>query len=188
MGEPQREDRRVEKTRQAVQSAFVGLIFERRYEDVKIADIIERANVGRSTFYEHYSGKEDVLERSMAHLLGILADAGCGAGDMSRLAFAVSHFWENRRLARTVFGPPLDVLVRRWLGAMIHNRLAGAADPVAAQMSSVQIASAQLTLLEAWLTGKIVASQAEIMDALAGAAPSWLALGSSGSASARAAE
>jgi AcrR family transcriptional regulator len=54
-------DRRVQKTRQALQNALIELILEKGYEAVMVQDILERANVGRSTFYAHYQDKEDLL-------------------------------------------------------------------------------------------------------------------------------
>jgi AcrR family transcriptional regulator len=54
-------DRRVERTRQLLRDALVSLILEKGYQKITIQDIINRANVGRSTFYSHYRDKEDLL-------------------------------------------------------------------------------------------------------------------------------
>jgi len=54
-------DRRVQRTRQALQGALIALIQEKGYEDLTVQDIIDRANVGRATFYAHFDGKEDLL-------------------------------------------------------------------------------------------------------------------------------
>jgi len=59
--EHQKQDRRIRRTRQLLQDAFVALLREKRYEDVSVQDIIERADVARSTFYVHYVDKEDLL-------------------------------------------------------------------------------------------------------------------------------
>src|SRR5258707_7199093 len=61
-------DRRVQKTRQALQNALIELILEKGYEAVVIQDILDRANVGRSTFYAHYQDKEDLLMSRFARL------------------------------------------------------------------------------------------------------------------------
>jgi AcrR family transcriptional regulator len=54
-------DRRVERTRQLLRDALVSLILEKGYQKITVQDIIDRANVGRSTFYSHYQDKEDLL-------------------------------------------------------------------------------------------------------------------------------
>ena len=54
-------DRRIQRTRQLLQDALVSLILEKGYQKITIQDIIDRANVGRSTFYSHYRDKDDLL-------------------------------------------------------------------------------------------------------------------------------
>ncbi len=54
-------DRRVERTRQLLRDALVSLILEKGYQKITVQDIIDKANVGRSTFYTHYRDKEDLL-------------------------------------------------------------------------------------------------------------------------------
>jgi AcrR family transcriptional regulator len=55
------EDRRVQKTRQILQKAILGLIVEKEYESITVQNILDRANVGRSTFYTHYQDKGELL-------------------------------------------------------------------------------------------------------------------------------
>jgi AcrR family transcriptional regulator len=54
-------DRRVQRTRQLLRDALVSLILGKGYQKITVQDIIDRANVGRSTFYSHYRDKEDLL-------------------------------------------------------------------------------------------------------------------------------
>jgi AcrR family transcriptional regulator len=162
------EDRRTARTRRALLSAFVALVGERRYEAIRVGDIVETANVGRSTFYDHFKSKDDLLRQSMDWLLRILAEAAVPGGDEARLAFAIGHFWENRRLARAVLAPPLGASVRRQLEAAIEEKLGG--DPERARARAVQIAAAQLGLLEAWTRGELSASEALIAERLRAAA------------------
>lgn len=157
-------DRRKARTRQALVQAFVELMFERRYEDFGVVEIAARANVGRSTFYEHFAGKDALLRASMARLSGVLADAAAGIGEADRLQRLVAHFWEKRRLGRTVFAPPLRALVERELADMIDRRLGGGR-----QLAAAQIAAAQLAALEVWLSGGVAATVGQIADALASA-------------------
>jgi AcrR family transcriptional regulator len=54
-------DRRVQRTQQLLQTALIALIQEKGYEALSVQDIIDRANVGRATFYAHFDNKEDLL-------------------------------------------------------------------------------------------------------------------------------
>ena len=54
-------DRRVRRTRELLRSALLSLIMEKGYERITVQDILDRADVGRSTFYAHYRDKEALL-------------------------------------------------------------------------------------------------------------------------------
>lgn len=54
-------DRRVQRTRALLEQALIDLTSERRYADITIQDIVERANVGRTTFYLHFTSKDDLF-------------------------------------------------------------------------------------------------------------------------------
>jgi AcrR family transcriptional regulator len=56
----EKQDRRSRRTRQLVTQAMAELLHEKSYEDITVRDILDRANVGSSTFYAHYFDKEDV--------------------------------------------------------------------------------------------------------------------------------
>ena len=54
-------DRRVERTRESLQRALIELIGERDYGAITIQEIVDRANVGRTTFYLHYNSKDELF-------------------------------------------------------------------------------------------------------------------------------
>ncbi len=56
-----KQDRRSQRTRRLVTAAMMDLLLERRYDAITVQDILDRAGIGRSTFYAHYFDKEDVL-------------------------------------------------------------------------------------------------------------------------------
>lgn len=58
-----KEDLRVTKTIRAIEEAFISLIEEKGFENVKIVDIAKRANVNRNTIYLHYDSKEAIIEK-----------------------------------------------------------------------------------------------------------------------------
>src|SRR5215510_9257187 len=57
----EKKDRRTRKTRQLLRSTLLALLKEKHYEDISVQDIIERADVARSTFYMHFVDKDDLL-------------------------------------------------------------------------------------------------------------------------------
>jgi AcrR family transcriptional regulator len=54
-------DRRVQRTHGLLQKAMMDLIHERGYAAITVQDIVDRANVGRTTFYLHYQSKDDLF-------------------------------------------------------------------------------------------------------------------------------
>ena len=56
-------DRRQRKTRKAIYDAFEALMAEEHYSCVTVAQIIDRADVGRSTFYAHFETKDELLDQ-----------------------------------------------------------------------------------------------------------------------------
>jgi len=65
-------DRRSQRTRQLVLSATLDLLFERPYDQITVQDILDRANIGRSTFYTHYFDKQDVLTSIVEQQIDLL--------------------------------------------------------------------------------------------------------------------
>jgi AcrR family transcriptional regulator len=61
-------DRRVQKTRKLLQDALTELVAEQGYESVTIQEILDKANVGRSTFYAHFQDKEQLLHSILERL------------------------------------------------------------------------------------------------------------------------
>ena len=56
-------DRRQKKTRKGIYEAFEQLMIEEHYQEITVAQIIERADIGRSTFYAHFETKDNLLDQ-----------------------------------------------------------------------------------------------------------------------------
>jgi AcrR family transcriptional regulator len=62
------EDRRTRRSRRLLRDALVSLVLERGYADITVEDITERADLGRATFYSHFTDKAALLSRIAADL------------------------------------------------------------------------------------------------------------------------
>lgn len=72
MNNIRKEDRRILRTRKALNQAMAELVKEKGYESVTVEDITTRANLGRTTFYLHYKDKEDLLLENLESQLSKL--------------------------------------------------------------------------------------------------------------------
>src|SRR5580700_5991169 len=54
-------DRRVRRTRDALGDALMKLMHEKPFRDIKVQHVLDRAGVGRSTFYTHFRDKDDLF-------------------------------------------------------------------------------------------------------------------------------
>lgn len=165
------EDRRVQRTKAALVGAFVHLVLDRRYDQITVADIVERAGVGRSTFYEHYDNKDELLTEGLMGPFAVLADMVTGACDPVRLLETIEHFWENRRVGNVLFAGPTRQLVTRTLTVAIEQRLGARSrktnsSDLPPPLAAAYLASAQIGLLSEWLSGHTSCPPTVVADAL----------------------
>jgi AcrR family transcriptional regulator len=62
-------DRRIQKTQNLLREALVSLIHEKNYDSIVVKEILDRANVGRSTFYMHFGDKDELLVSGIHDML-----------------------------------------------------------------------------------------------------------------------
>jgi AcrR family transcriptional regulator len=70
------EDRRIHRTRNMILDAFLDLMIQKGYEKITVQNIIDAADVGRSTFYMHFTDKEQLLLSSIGQLREFLIEHG----------------------------------------------------------------------------------------------------------------
>lgn len=126
------EDRRVRRTRAALQQALLSLMVEKGYDAITVQDLIERADIGRSTFYAHFSDKPDLLQDSLAQLRDLVGPVpGTACPDRRRpVRFGLQmlqHVQEERDLLRAMLLRPGTGVVRaemeRMLTAVVEEEL-----------------------------------------------------------------
>ncbi len=54
-------DRRIRRTQKSLHEALISLVLEKNYDSITVQEILDRADVGRSTFYAHFDGKDELL-------------------------------------------------------------------------------------------------------------------------------
>ena len=99
-------DRRKSRTERAIKKAFSELICEKNYSDISIQDVIDRADVARATFYDHYKNKEEVLRSISAGIFAHVNAATLSAeqhhdfshnSDFShRIIHLLCHLYEDK--------------------------------------------------------------------------------------------
>jgi len=124
----EKKDRRTRKTQHLLCDALLMLLKEKRYDEISVQDIIERADVARSTFYVHYVDKDDLL--TGAH--GIFAEnlghhmtahtEGSGASSFSaRIWFY--HVQAQGDILKIIAKDPAMELAMKTLRAIIHRSM-----------------------------------------------------------------
>jgi AcrR family transcriptional regulator len=101
---PETGDRRVQRTTASLRDALIGLAREKPYALIAVKEILDRANVGRSTFYTHFRDKDDLLESSIYEMLrSIRSRPLSGTAPERIIAFSLpllQQFDEHRRSDR----------------------------------------------------------------------------------------
>jgi AcrR family transcriptional regulator len=69
MQEKRIKDRRIQKTKSLLHEALGSLIREKPYDEIVVQEILDRANVGRSTFYMHFGDKDELLVSGIHDML-----------------------------------------------------------------------------------------------------------------------
>jgi AcrR family transcriptional regulator len=157
-------DKRAIRSRQLLRRAFLELLREKRYEEISVQEIIERAGVARSTFYAHYVDKEDLLVGSR----GVFARDGkphteSKKPDEKRIRLFLSVcFWRNILSHRETFkivakDSAMDVIMRdlhKKLTAIIkanieQDRVDSGAIP--SSLAADHLAGSIITLVKWWV-------------------------------------
>jgi AcrR family transcriptional regulator len=174
----ERIDRRVRRTRELVTDALITLIEERGYERVTVQDIIDRADVGRSTFYAHFRDKEELLLSAFDDLRAAFegyeqqlgGDHAGHKGPWPTLAL-FEHASEYPELYKAMVGKRGADVVRRHLHTLLSElmldhfraRAPGGDTRVPMEVIVEAAVSALLGLLVWWLENERPYSSAEIL-------------------------
>lgn len=152
-------DQRVRRTRDWILKSFNRLALRRPYHNIQVADIVGNAGVGRSTFYEHFRGKDELFRHALTTVLSVLADAATDAADLAQIHATLEHFWENRQAARGMLRGESASQITRRHAELFEERLSALCSQrdltpiIPLRLAAIQLATAQLGLITAWLDG-----------------------------------
>jgi AcrR family transcriptional regulator len=160
--------RRVARTKAAIEDAFVQLVLEQGYERVAVEDISDRADLARATFYAHYPNKEAVLlavsNRLTEDLMQRIAyqDGPWNLVRRDALQTAYKHAAENPDLYRACMSDARTrqaylSIVSRYAEQNFHDRLTalGRQPRIPVPVMARAFVGATLAILEAWLAGEL---------------------------------
>jgi len=129
-------DRRQQKTREAIYCAFSRLLETRRFENLTVQDIIDEANVGRSTFYAHFETKDALLREMCTEIFHHVFnehlprekdhDYSSGSSNLElKLGHILYHLRESRYNLKGILRGESSVLFLQYFKEYLHDLFAG---------------------------------------------------------------
>ena len=95
-------DARARRTRDALGDALVELMQQRPFDEIRVHDVLERAGVGRSTFYDHFRNTHDLFHSDADDFFSFIANALADRNDPSDRVVPVREFFSHLRDSRAL--------------------------------------------------------------------------------------
>jgi AcrR family transcriptional regulator len=131
MHEKRSKDRRIQKTMNLLHEALGTLIREKPYDEISVQEILDRANVGRSTFYMHFRDKDDLLVSSIHDMLGSVQapvetlPSGKPYERIVRFSLPVfEHIYQHRHAGTAMMGARGRAVVHEHLQKVVAEHIA----------------------------------------------------------------
>jgi AcrR family transcriptional regulator len=123
-------DRRIQKTEALLHQALGSLIREKPYDEIVVKEILDRANVGRSTFYMHYSDKDELLASGIHEMLRAVHAAEVAPSEkederiirFSRAVF--EHIQRHRQVGTAEMGARGRAIIHEHLRKILAEQIA----------------------------------------------------------------
>src|SRR5882757_5848699 len=123
-------DRRIQKTQKLLHEALISLIHEKGYDSIVVKEILDRANVGRSTFYMHFRDKDELLVSGIHDMLGLVQSKGppSSAKNYERIIWfslpIFEHIYEHRRTGAARMGTKGQAIIHEHLKKVLAKLIA----------------------------------------------------------------
>ncbi len=175
-------DRRITRTKKLMHEALMSLIVEKGYEAVTVQDILDRADMGRSTFYAHYRSKDELLLSGVEHLRALfeqqqkslLAAKPTGSGPEFNMVLELfRHTAEHHKLYKAFAGKQSGEMILKYVyrylydmfivphKALVKNKKAL---PVPIDVATHWIVTSLLSLVVWWLENNMPYSAEEMEE------------------------
>ena len=124
------EDRRIQKTQQLLREALLSLIHEKNYDSIVVNEILDRANVGRSTFYTHFGDKDELLVSAIHGLIRPVRPAAPPSSAKRYekiIQFSLpifEHIHQHRRAGEASIGPRGRAIIHEHLEKVLAEQIA----------------------------------------------------------------
>jgi AcrR family transcriptional regulator len=155
-------DRRVLRTHDTLGNALVALMQEKHFDEITVREVLDRAGVGRSTFYAHYRDKDDLFLSDVEDFLASVSTALKLNEPNGKRLLPVREFFTHVREAREFYmalvrsGKMIDVqtLARGFFARSIEERLQAAGvktEPSQRSAQAFALAGSLFSLLDWWV-------------------------------------
>ena len=173
---PSKTDRRIVRTRNLLGDALMALLEERNFDEISVQDVLNRAGVGRSTFYVHYRDKNDLFLSDVEDFFelcsGLLKRQKAKPERLLPVQEFFTHIREMREfylaLVRSGKLHDVEALGRGYFARSIEARLLSAGvklDPARRSAKAHALAGSFFSLLDWWVDKGMKNDPGE-MDAL----------------------
>jgi AcrR family transcriptional regulator len=155
-------DRRVRRTHAALQNALIGLVEEQDLAQITVADVAERADVSRSTFYDHYRDVHDLAEAACTAMIDALIESlpafsrdPANQDPTQSLQAFFASLAEHAGLYRSLLGPQGSARVidhvRSRMTDAVHAATCQATDDATHDVQAAFVAGALIGVAADWL-------------------------------------
>lgn len=125
-------DRRQQKTRQAIFEAFCNLLERKNFRNITVQEIIDAANVGRSTFYAHFETKDELLKEMCTDIFHHVFSAdlkkernhdfSCAGHDFEKeITHILYHLQDNRNNLKGLFSSDSGEIFMRYFKVYLYE-------------------------------------------------------------------
>lgn len=162
-----------DRTRIRLQNAFMELLSEKSFFDITIDDIAKRADTYRSTFYRHYSSKEELLREledevldQLFYKLPVFQDTTWDNATINYLEIKeysidfLTYIKQKRDLCYLIFIQQTDSVFNNKLNQFLYNRLSSAfdnssfRDQIDKELFITMFSGGIISVLSEWLSKK----------------------------------